>query len=119
MICELLTRSTFLLLSSDHLLIRHDILHDQIFVFLSDGLVQFLFILTYQVLDVDVRELLALRHLILLHLGILRLSDRLLVDLLVSDSILFLILLLFQVSIVVLSRIDLIFVVDAWSNQLI
>ena len=38
----------------DHLLIRHDVLHDQVLVLFSNGLIKFLLILTDQLLDVHV-----------------------------------------------------------------
>lgn len=38
----------------DHLLVGHNILHDQIFVLFSNGLVQFLLVLAYQLLYVHI-----------------------------------------------------------------
>ena len=108
-------------MTSDHLLVSHDILHDQVFVFLSDGLVQFLLVLADQVLNVDV-----MHHLLLslaLHLyRVLRLVRRLLVGHLVLRKLapsLFLILLLFQVSIHILSCVDLVVTVGTRCNQLL
>ena len=46
----------------DHLLIRHDVLHDQILVLFSNGLVEFLFVLTDQLLYIHV--VLLLLHLL-------------------------------------------------------
>ena len=48
----------------DHLLIRHDVLHDQIFVLFSNGLVEFLFVLADQLLYIHV--VLLLLHLLCL-----------------------------------------------------
>ena len=48
----------------DHLLIRHDILHDQILVLLTNGLVEFLFVLADQLLYIHV--VLLLLHLLCL-----------------------------------------------------
>lgn len=44
----------------DHLLIRHDVLHDQVLVLLSNSLVQFLLVLADQLLDVHVVLMLSL-----------------------------------------------------------
>ena len=68
----------------DHLLVGHNILHDQIFVLFSNGLVQFLLILAYQLLYVHiiVRRLLMQTKWTLRHSGQRRLRIRLLLVLL-------------------------------------
>ena len=49
----------------NHLLVRHDILHDEILVLLSNRLIQFLLVLPDQLLDVNIVVLLL--QLLLLH----------------------------------------------------
>lgn len=45
-------------LDIDHLLVRHDILHNHVFVFFADSLAQFLLIFVDQLLYIDVKVLL-------------------------------------------------------------
>lgn len=57
--------------STDHLLVGHNVFHDQLLVFFSNGLAQFLLILAYQVLNVDVVALIWWVELLLLKLLLL------------------------------------------------
>ena len=69
----------------DHLLVGHNILHDQIFVLFSNGLVQFLLVLAYQLLYVHIivrRLLMQTKRTLRGHSGQRRLRIRLLLILL-------------------------------------
>ena len=66
----------------DHLLIRHDVLHDQILVLFSNGLVEFLLVLADQLLNIHVvlllLHLLCLCTILIVHDGLRGGSRRLL-----------------------------------------
>jgi len=40
--------------TSNHLLVGHNVFHDQLLVFFSNGLAQFLLVFAYQVLNIDI-----------------------------------------------------------------